>query len=43
MIGSDGFGYANDRGRWVKIPQVGQVIIGYMSKSVLVPVLTVAP
>ena len=28
VIGSDGFGYANDRGRWVKIPQVGQVIIG---------------
>lgn len=28
VIGGDGFGYANDRGRWVKIPQVGQVIIG---------------
>ncbi len=28
VIGSDGFGYANDRGRWVKIPQVGSVIIG---------------
>lgn len=28
VIGSDGFGYANDRGRWIKIPQVGQVIIG---------------
>ena len=28
VIGSDGFGYANDRGRWVRIPQVGQVIIG---------------
>lgn len=28
VIGSDGFGYANDCGRWVKIPQVGQVIIG---------------
>lgn len=27
-IGSDGFGYANDRGRWVKIPQLGSVIIG---------------
>ncbi|MDU8923672.1 UDP-3-O-(3-hydroxymyristoyl)glucosamine N-acyltransferase [Pasteurellaceae bacterium LIM206] len=28
VIGSDGFGYANDRGRWVKIPQTGSVIIG---------------
>lgn len=28
VIGSDGFGYANDRGEWVKIPQVGSVIIG---------------
>ncbi|MBE1277298.1 UDP-3-O-(3-hydroxymyristoyl)glucosamine N-acyltransferase [Enterovibrio baiacu] len=28
VIGSDGFGYANDKGRWVKIPQVGSVIIG---------------
>jgi len=28
VIGSDGFGYANDHGRWVKIPQVGGVIIG---------------
>lgn len=27
-IGSDGFGYANDRGEWVKIPQLGKVIIG---------------
>ncbi|KAA1459202.1 UDP-3-O-(3-hydroxymyristoyl)glucosamine N-acyltransferase, partial [Escherichia coli] len=24
----DGFGYANDRGKWVKIPQLGSVIIG---------------
>ncbi|MCP5570183.1 UDP-3-O-(3-hydroxymyristoyl)glucosamine N-acyltransferase, partial [Klebsiella pneumoniae] len=23
VIGSDGFGYANDRGNWVKIPQLG--------------------
>ncbi len=29
VIGSDGFGYANDRGRWVKIPQTGGVIIGH--------------
>ncbi|NBI13485.1 UDP-3-O-(3-hydroxymyristoyl)glucosamine N-acyltransferase [[Haemophilus] felis] len=28
VIGSDGFGYANDRGRWIKIPQTGSVIIG---------------
>lgn len=27
MIGSDGFGYANLGGTWVKIPQVGRVII----------------
>lgn len=23
-----GFGYANDRGRWIKIPQTGTVLIG---------------
>lgn len=28
VIGADGFGYANDRGQWVKIPQLGKVIIG---------------
>ncbi|WNC67225.1 UDP-3-O-(3-hydroxymyristoyl)glucosamine N-acyltransferase [Thalassotalea nanhaiensis] len=28
VIGSDGFGYANDQGRWVKIPQLGSVIVG---------------
>lgn len=28
VIGADGFGYANDRGNWVKIPQLGKVIIG---------------
>lgn len=28
VIGSDGFGYANDRGNWVKIPQTGGVVIG---------------
>ncbi|MCU7630898.1 UDP-3-O-(3-hydroxymyristoyl)glucosamine N-acyltransferase [Klebsiella pneumoniae] len=28
VIGADGFGYANDRGNWVKIPQLGRVIIG---------------
>jgi UDP-3-O-[3-hydroxymyristoyl] glucosamine N-acyltransferase len=27
-IGVDGFGYANDRGSWIKIPQLGTVIIG---------------
>ncbi|OZI14310.1 UDP-3-O-(3-hydroxymyristoyl)glucosamine N-acyltransferase [Sodalis-like symbiont of Philaenus spumarius] len=28
VIGADGFGYANDRGTWIKIPQLGRVIIG---------------
>lgn len=28
VIGADGFGFANDGGRWVKIPQVGRVIVG---------------
>ncbi|CDL79311.1 UDP-3-O-(3-hydroxymyristoyl)glucosamine N-acyltransferase [Xenorhabdus cabanillasii] len=28
VIGSDGFGYANDRGNWIKIPQLGTVMIG---------------
>ncbi|WP_017445716.1 UDP-3-O-(3-hydroxymyristoyl)glucosamine N-acyltransferase [Gayadomonas joobiniege] len=28
VIGSDGFGYANEKSQWVKIPQVGRVIIG---------------
>ncbi len=28
VIGSDGFGLANDRGRWVKVPQLGGVHIG---------------
>jgi len=28
VIGSDGFGFANDQGRWVKIQQIGQVIVG---------------
>ncbi|WP_462158054.1 UDP-3-O-(3-hydroxymyristoyl)glucosamine N-acyltransferase [Pseudoalteromonas sp. GB56] len=28
VIGADGFGYANERGQWVKIPQLGSVIIG---------------
>lgn len=28
VIGNDGFGYAEEAGRWVKIPQVGGVIIG---------------
>ncbi len=27
VIGADGFGLANDRGRWEKIPQIGAVII----------------
>ncbi|MTI62738.1 UDP-3-O-(3-hydroxymyristoyl)glucosamine N-acyltransferase [Methylophaga sp.] len=28
VIGADGFGIANDQGRWIKVPQVGRVIIG---------------
>ncbi len=28
VIGSDGFGFANDRGQWVKIAQLGRVVIG---------------
>lgn len=28
VIGADGFGYANERGEWLKIPQVGRVVIG---------------
>ncbi|KGQ33120.1 UDP-3-O-(3-hydroxymyristoyl)glucosamine N-acyltransferase [Gallibacterium anatis] len=28
VIGSDGFGYANEKGKWIKIPQTGSVIIG---------------
>ncbi|MBE7215153.1 UDP-3-O-(3-hydroxymyristoyl)glucosamine N-acyltransferase [Shewanella benthica] len=28
VIGSDGFGYANERGLWIKIPQTGGVRIG---------------
>ncbi len=28
VVGSDGFGQANDHGKWLKIPQLGRVIIG---------------
>jgi UDP-3-O-[3-hydroxymyristoyl] glucosamine N-acyltransferase len=28
VIGADGFGYANNKGKWIKIPQLGTVIIG---------------
>jgi len=28
VIGADGFGIANDKGRWIKVPQVGSVVIG---------------
>ena len=28
VIGADGFGMAPDEGRWLKIPQIGRVIIG---------------
>lgn len=27
VIGSDGFGYAEEHGRWIKIPQVGRAIL----------------
>jgi UDP-3-O-[3-hydroxymyristoyl] glucosamine N-acyltransferase len=27
IIGGDGFGFANDRGRWEKIAQIGRVVI----------------
>ena len=27
VIGSDGFGYAEEAGRWIKIPQVGRVVL----------------
>lgn len=28
VLGADGFGFANDRGRWVKIHQLGGVVVG---------------
>ena len=28
VLGADGFGLANDKGRWVKIPQLGRVVLG---------------
>ena len=28
ILGADGFGFANEQGRWVKIPQLGRLIIG---------------
>jgi UDP-3-O-[3-hydroxymyristoyl] glucosamine N-acyltransferase len=28
VLGADGFGFANERGNWVKIPQTGTVVIG---------------
>jgi UDP-3-O-[3-hydroxymyristoyl] glucosamine N-acyltransferase len=28
VIGADGFGFANERRRWLKIPQTGRVVIG---------------
>jgi len=28
VIGADGFGLANEEGRWLKIPQIGRVLIG---------------
>jgi UDP-3-O-[3-hydroxymyristoyl] glucosamine N-acyltransferase len=28
VVGSDGFGNAEENGRWIKIPQIGRVVIG---------------
>ncbi len=28
VVGADGFGLANENGRWLKVPQIGRVIIG---------------
>lgn len=28
VIGADGFGFAEDGGRWIKVPQIGRVIVG---------------
>lgn len=28
VIGADGFGFAEDQGRWIKIPQVGRTVLG---------------
>ncbi|RUO80570.1 UDP-3-O-(3-hydroxymyristoyl)glucosamine N-acyltransferase [Idiomarina tyrosinivorans] len=28
VIGADGFGWANENGKWIKIPQLGRVLIG---------------
>ncbi|QDZ27608.1 UDP-3-O-(3-hydroxymyristoyl)glucosamine N-acyltransferase [Noviherbaspirillum sp. UKPF54] len=28
VIGADGFGFANEKGAWIKIPQTGRVVIG---------------
>lgn len=28
VIGSDGFGFAQESGQWIKIPQVGSVVVG---------------
>ncbi|MDR2016139.1 MAG: UDP-3-O-(3-hydroxymyristoyl)glucosamine N-acyltransferase, partial [Burkholderiales bacterium] len=27
VIGADGFGFANEDGRWIKIPQIGRVVL----------------
>ncbi len=28
VLGSDGFGFANEEGSWIKIPQLGRVVVG---------------
>jgi UDP-3-O-[3-hydroxymyristoyl] glucosamine N-acyltransferase len=28
IIGGDGFGFANEKGNWIKVPQIGRVMVG---------------
>jgi UDP-3-O-[3-hydroxymyristoyl] glucosamine N-acyltransferase len=28
VIGGDGFGFANEKGTWIKVPQIGRVVVG---------------
>jgi UDP-3-O-[3-hydroxymyristoyl] glucosamine N-acyltransferase len=28
VIGGDGFGFANEKGAWIKVPQIGRVVVG---------------
>ncbi len=43
VIGADGFGFANDRGNWVKIPQLGRTsLVAIAWRSAPAPQLTAA-